>query len=81
MSIAKSNAMDLAEAISTPMLIIHAKNDSVVPYTQSEAFFNKLKSTDKRLVLLDEGEHVFVTYRARTKVIEELIDWFKSRMV
>uniref|UniRef100_A0A832CA05 Alpha/beta fold hydrolase n=1 Tax=Ignisphaera aggregans TaxID=334771 RepID=A0A832CA05_9CREN len=81
MSIAKSNAMDLAEAISTPMLIIHAKNDSVVPYTQSETFFNKLKSTDKRLVLLDEGEHVFVTYRARTKVIEELIDWFKSRMV
>ncbi len=81
MSIATVNAMGLAEGISTPMLIIHAKNDSVVPYIQSVEFFNRLKSVDKKLILLDEGDHVFTTYNIRTRVINEIVNWFKSKLV
>ena len=80
LSIIRSNAMELAEGISIPTIIIHAKNDSAVPYVQSEEFFRRLKSSDKKLVLLDEGEHVFVTYSSRTRVISELLNWFKERL-
>lgn len=80
MSIVKSNAMELAESISIPVLIVHAKNDTAVPYRQSEEFFNRLKSLEKRLVLLDEGEHVFLTYSSRSRVIDEVANWFKNRL-
>ncbi len=80
-SIIKSNAMDLAEKIHVPILIIHAKNDNVVPYKQSEEFFSRVNSIDKKLILLDEGEHVFVTYNSRKRVINELVDWFRNRLI
>ena len=80
-SIVKSNAMELAEKIYIPILIVHAKNDSAVPYSQSEEFFSRVKSIDKKLVLLDEGEHVFITYSSRNRVINELVDWFKNRLI
>ncbi len=43
------------------ILIIHSKDDSVVPYTQSVEFHNRVKC-EKKLVLLEEGGHVFNTY-------------------
>lgn len=81
MSIARSNAMELAESIAVPVLIIHAKNDSVVPYRQSEEFYTRLKSLEKKLVLLDEGEHTFATYTSRTRVITELVSWFRDKLL
>ncbi len=75
-SIIKSNAMDLAKDIKTPTLIIHAKNDEVVPYAQSVEFYNKLRIDRKKLVLLDEGGHVFSTITSKSRVIQEIVEWF-----
>lgn len=75
----KYNAIELADEISIPMLIIHAKDDQVVPYTQSTEFFEKLKIQDKKLILLDEGGHVFSTYTSKTRVITEIVNWIKER--
>lgn len=70
----KYNAIELADEISIPMLIIHAKDDQVVPYTQSTEFFEKLKIQDKKLILLDEGGHVFSIYISKTRVITEIVN-------
>ncbi|MCC6058594.1 MAG: alpha/beta hydrolase, partial [Desulfurococcaceae archaeon] len=75
----KYNAIELADKISIPTLIIHAKDDQVVPYTQSTEFFEKLKIQDKKLILLDEGGHVFSTYTSKTRVITEIVNWIKER--
>ncbi|MCS7112014.1 MAG: alpha/beta fold hydrolase [Ignisphaera sp.] len=79
-SIVRSNAMELAESIAIPVLIIHAKNDSVVPYKQSEEFYTRLKSLEKKLVPLDEGEHVFITYTSRAKVLSEVVNWLRDKL-
>jgi len=78
-SIIRSNAMSLAEGIKSPTLIIHAKNDEAVPYTQSVEFYNKLR-VEKKLTLLDEGGHVFTTYASRSRVIEEVSEWARHTL-
>jgi len=78
-SLAKSNAMDLAEEIKAPTLIIHAKNDEVVPYAQSAEFYNRLRA-EKKLVLLEEGGHVFATPASRLRVLEEVTEWIKRTL-
>ena len=68
-----------AEQISAPTLIIHAVNDETVPFKQSETFFKKLHCI-KKIVEINEGGHVFYTYRSRTKVIEEAVEWFLTHL-
>jgi len=78
-SIIRSNAMSLAEGVKSPTLIIHAKNDEAVPYTQSVEFYSKLR-VEKKLILLDEGGHVFTTYVSRSRVIEEVSEWARHTL-
>lgn len=80
LSFSKYNALELVDKITIPVLIIHAKNDEVVPYIQSQQFYEKLASKDKKLVLLDEGGHVFSTYKSKTVVISEIVTWVKEKM-
>ena len=79
-SLSRYNALELADRITTPILIIHAKDDQVVPYTQSQQLFEKLQHKDKKLILLDSGGHVFFTYESKTRVIEEIVNWIKQRI-
>lgn len=79
-SLSKYNALDLADKMNIPMLIIHAKDDQVVPYTQSQQLFEKLPHRDKKLILLDSGGHVFSTYESKKRVIEEIVSWVKERI-
>lgn len=80
-SLATANAMRFAEQISSPTLIIHAKNDSVVPYQHSVEFYQKLKSNTKSLLILDEGGHVFDVFHIRARVIEEVVNWFINTLI
>jgi fermentation-respiration switch protein FrsA (DUF1100 family) len=41
---------------SKPLLLIHARGDEVVPYTQSEKLYDRA-AEPKRLLLLDGGHH------------------------
>ncbi|QXJ30917.1 alpha/beta hydrolase [Saccharolobus shibatae] len=71
MSVARANVMNLAEKISSPILIIHCKDDSVVPYTQSIRFLERIRVEKKKLVLLEKGDHFFEPNEVKSKVIEE----------
>lgn len=54
------DASDVEEAAermgSKPLLLIHARGDEVVPYTQSEKLYERA-AEPKRLLLLDGGHH------------------------
>ena len=43
----RDNLIEWADKIFVPMLIIHAKDDQAIPYTQSQQFFEKLAAKDK----------------------------------
>ncbi|MCD6509654.1 MAG: alpha/beta fold hydrolase [Thermoprotei archaeon] len=74
-NICSFNGLEYAVQMSAPTLIIHAKDDSVVPYTQSTKFFKALHIQDKELILLEEGGHVFSTYESRRSAIKQCTSW------
>ena len=77
---AKSDAMGIADSINVPILIIHAKNDEAVPYQQSVEFHNRVKYSDKTLMLLDKGGHVFSDYEVKSRVIESITKWLREKL-
>jgi len=78
--IAEYNAMEIAGDLRVPLLIVHSKDDAAVPYSQSVNFYQRLKVSDKRLILLEEGDHVFSKFEVRANVIKEVVDWFSARL-
>ncbi|MEM4528001.1 MAG: alpha/beta fold hydrolase [Desulfurococcaceae archaeon] len=76
----KYNAIELADKVRIPVLIIHAEDDQIISYTQSREFYEKLATRDKKLVLLDHGGHVFSTYVSKMKVITEISSWVIEKL-
>ncbi|MEM0501738.1 MAG: alpha/beta hydrolase [Ignisphaera sp.] len=75
------SAMIYADTVDIPVLIIHAKNDSAVPYIHSIEFYEKIRSQKKRIVILDEGGHTFELHHIRDRVIEEVVAWFRETLL
>jgi len=40
-----------------PVRLLHGKKDVDIPYEYSEALFSKIKSPDKELIFLNDGDH------------------------
>ena len=75
----KFNGFKFLEKIKASTLIIHSKDDKVVPYSLSQEFYEKL-NVEKKLILLDEGGHVFETWGSRKRVKKEIMEWFKEKL-
>jgi dipeptidyl aminopeptidase/acylaminoacyl peptidase len=55
--LARNDVEEAAERMGTkPLLLIHARGDEVVPYTQSEKLYERA-AEPKRLLLLEGGHH------------------------
>ncbi|MGC8570457.1 MAG: alpha/beta hydrolase family protein [Caldivirga sp.] len=80
LKLANSNAMDVAELIKVPIMIIHSKDDSAVPYQQSVEFHDRVKFSDKTLILLDKSGHTFDDYEVRRDIIRRMATWLKVHL-
>lgn len=81
LSMRNASVMNLAEKLTQAVLIIHPKNDPVVPYTQSVEFYDRLKnSAKKKILLLENGGHVLDTYESKLKSFEEIVSWIKENI-
>jgi acylglycerol lipase len=67
-------------AIRKPLLIMHGKDDLVTDPAASEELFSSLKTTDKKLVLVDDGDHVLWAGNNGHEefVFMSIINWFDS---
>ncbi|TRO95177.1 S9 family peptidase [Glycocaulis profundi] len=65
---------DNAEAIRAPVLLIHGRDDSVVPVDQSRRMASVLRrqGRDVRLVEQSGGDHWLTGYAARRETLEEI---------
>ena len=48
---------DSYKKVSIPILILHGKEDTIVPVESSINVYEKLKSKNKKLILLDSESH------------------------
>ncbi|HEV50964.1 MAG TPA: alpha/beta fold hydrolase [Thermoprotei archaeon] len=73
-------AYEFAPRLNQPFLIIHAKDDPVVPFSSSEEFIGKLGSKNKHLLSFEKGGHVLSDYGVRRKAYSEIVDWFSKTL-
>ncbi|HEY2159117.1 MAG TPA: prolyl oligopeptidase family serine peptidase, partial [Isosphaeraceae bacterium] len=64
--------------LNCPVFLFHARDDAFVPFEQTEAFADRLRSMDKpvTLELVDEGDHVESMIK---QGIPRGVDWLKAR--
>jgi len=63
-----------AEGISAPVLLIHGRNDTVVPIDQSRIMERALRreNHDVQLITLDDGDHWLTSTEMRRRVLSEI---------
>src|SRR5262249_53972754 len=63
-----------AERVTIPVLLLHASDDSVVPFTQSQAMAHALASLHKSvtLIALPGEDHWLSRGETRTRMLQEL---------
>ncbi|NMC57472.1 MAG: hypothetical protein GYA50_09655 [Eubacteriaceae bacterium] len=67
---------NLAKKISSPALLVHALDDSVVYPESSEYLYNNISSKDKQLLMLDKGDHAFIINEYRYEPFEKTLEFF-----
>ena len=74
--IIKSNSL-IETTISGDLLLIHSKEDEVVPYSQSEKLYNSVlsKGGNAELVLLETGKHSPQDY---APAVVDALGWLKQ---
>ena len=43
--------------ITCPVRLLHGRLDKVVPFSNSEKIINQIISQDKKLIIIEDGEH------------------------
>ena len=61
-----------APKVTQPALVVHATQDHTAPIAAARLLFDRLGSTEKRLVVLDDSYHVVTVDRERERVLAEV---------
>ena len=67
------------QEIIVPILVVYSKNDPSIPISFGSDIIEKVKSSDKTLVLIDKGGHVIPKDAGRYQLFEEIEKWMKYR--
>ncbi|MCX8063610.1 MAG: lysophospholipase [Candidatus Hydrogenedentes bacterium] len=65
--------------ISLPLLILHGKKDSIVPYIGSVVLYQNVSSKDKTLELFEDGYHELWNDYEKDDFINKIGAWIKER--
>ncbi|QGA55337.1 prolyl oligopeptidase family serine peptidase [Sulfolobus sp. E5-1-F] len=76
----KVNLLHIADKIDVPILIVHSKDDEVLDFRVSVEFYNRVKSTNKQIILFDKGGHTFYDYEVRQRLYKEVTEWLVKRL-
>ncbi len=76
--------VDNADQIDIPILIFHGVNDKITTPNGTQIVFNKIKSIDKELILLDQSEHSLLVPNHKDDltpnfIIAKSISWLNNK--
>lgn len=79
-SLEKISPSEHIEAITAPVLLIHGRDDSVVPYAQSDSMAGAMKRAGKsvELVTLKEEDHWLSRAETRTQMLQSSIAFLRK---
>jgi dipeptidyl aminopeptidase/acylaminoacyl peptidase len=63
------------DAVNVPVLLIHGRDDTVVPFEQSEVMFKALRRSQKsvELVVLDHEDHWLSRSETRLQMLKSTV--------
>jgi len=62
-------------------LILHGKDDKVVPVALSERLYHRIPSKNKELITYDGLYHEILNEPIKDEIINEILDWLSSRHI
>lgn len=71
-------ADELLPRITCPALLITSRDDHVVPPVNAEYIYNKLGSTDKRILWLENSYHVATLDNDKDLIVQQSIEFIKA---
>ncbi len=66
------------KAVKTPVIILHAKEDDMTSLRNAKFIFDKIGSSNKSLVVLEDSYHMITIDKEKDKVAEETINFFNK---
>lgn len=69
---------DLLREITIPTLFLHGKKDEDISLKMTKEAFKKLKSKEKQIIIIPEGDHHFAGYSSQQNLIKLSLKWFKK---
>ena len=78
----KISPINYIKNIKAPVLLIHSKNDQVVPVSQSINMFDEMEGEDKEVtfIKLEKGDHYLSKAINRMKVMLAIDDFVKKHI-
>ena len=62
-----------------PILLLHGKNDKIVPKEQSEDIYKKISHKDKKLKIYNNMYHEIFNEIGKEKVINDVVNWLNEQ--
>lgn len=61
-----------------PVLILHGKDDAIVPYKMSESFYNNISSVNKEIKVFPNLYHEIFNEKEKDLIIDRVIKWLEK---
>jgi dipeptidyl aminopeptidase/acylaminoacyl peptidase len=78
--LSRISPIDHVDAINVPVLLIHGRDDTVVPFEQSEVMFKALRRSQKsvELVVLDHEDHWLSRSETRLQMLKSTVAFLRA---
>ena len=68
----------VAERITCPLLVVHGKQDPIVPWQHGKQIVDEASSEDKQFILFEEGIHSLSNIRYKAGPL--IADWLAEKL-
>lgn len=76
-SITSINPQDIISQIDIPILFFHGKQDSMIPYSETELLFQHATNPKNKIYLFDNSDHVSAIIEDYNTYVERVTDFLK----
>ncbi|MBN1153958.1 alpha/beta fold hydrolase [candidate division KSB1 bacterium] len=84
-NLSRMKPLDKIAGYKNPALIIHGKDDLVVPVTEAQAYADVLTARNgdslTEVEFVDGADHVFASMRLSAELIDRIVDWFLDTLL
>lgn len=64
--------------VTAPLLIIHSKNDIIMPFENTEIITSNVGSTDTKVVALEKAGHIVTLSEEKDKIHQEVLEFISG---